>query len=65
VGVLKGYSLALKISSFLSLPVNYRNDQLLPPAHLNLKNAMPKLVYVTGMLEQTENEISARLRQQS
>jgi hypothetical protein len=47
-----------QISSFLSLPVNYRNDQLMPPAHLNLVNAMPKLVHVMAMLEQAENQLS-------
>ena len=38
--------------------MNYRNDQLMPPAHLNLVNAMPKLVHVMAMLEQAENQLS-------
>jgi hypothetical protein len=48
-----------QISSFLSKPQNYRNPQLMPPAHLNLVDAIPKLAHVVDALEQSENQASA------
>ena len=47
-----------QISSFLGVPLNARDSRLMPPAHLNLVNAMPKLVNVTGMLELAEKQLS-------
>jgi hypothetical protein len=48
-----------QISSFLSRPQNYRDAQLMPPAHGNLVNAMPKLNQIWAALQLVEEKASA------